>query len=247
VFRVPTFPFSSFRRSQAILELQFAERALPLWDRSGELWSAITKGFKAATLRSAAPNQTIFVGDGRYTMEVTLEKASITDHNPQGSAETTFDVFKAFADNALATLNVRVLKRVGNRYLFTLQCKSREDAAEKLRRALPNFIPTKPLFSFEPSEIIPGLTLEGNDGEVGCHFKLYQREAKVEFDPPPDTSALGVEKIDKTSFDLVLDLDMFTRLTIPVESWEPKSWMQGTYRTMTHDADALLSWAETLK
>jgi hypothetical protein len=244
---VPTFPFSGFRRNQAILELQFSERALPLWDRAGELWSAITEGFKETKLRSAAPNQTIFVGDGRYVMEVTLEKASITDHNPQGSAETTFDVFKAFADKTLATLNVRVLKRVGNRYLFTLQCKSREDATAKLKRALPGFIPTAPLFSFEPNEIIPSLSLEGDDAEIGCHFKLYQREAKVEFDPPPDTTALGVEKIDKSSFDLVLDLDMFTRQAIPVESWEPKSWLQGTYRTITRDADALLGWAETLK
>lgn len=244
---MPTFPFSSFHRSQAILELQFADRALPLWDRAGELWAAITKHFKETDLRSASPNQTTFVGDGRYTMEVTLEKASITDYHPQGSAETTFDVFKVFADHALAMLAVKSLKRVGNRYLFTLQCKSREDATAKLKRALPNFLPTKPLFSFEPTEIIPSLTLEGDDGEVGCNFKLYHREARIDFTPPPDASALGIEKIDKKSFDLVLDLDMFTRQAIPVESWEPKSWLQGTYRTMTRDADALLDWAESLK
>ncbi len=89
--------------------------------------------------------------------------------------------------------------------------------------------------------------MEGDDGAVGCLFKLYQREGKVEFQPPPDASSFGLEKIDKSSFDLVFDLDVFTRLPIPAESWEPKAWLQGSYKMITRDADAFLGWAESLK
>jgi len=187
------------------------------------MWQQIGRHFKDLKLRNATPNECIFFAGDRFTMLVTLEKASITDHKPLGGTDANFDLYKAFADATIQTLDVRFLKRVGNRYLFTLQCKSRVDAIGKLQQALPRLVPTRPIFAFEPKEILPSIAFEGDDGDLGCHFKIYYRENKIELEPPPEALAQGLEKIDRTSFEIVLDLDLFTRQPLPVESFEPKA------------------------
>lgn len=243
---VPILPLSGFRRDQIILEVRY-EQALPLWDRAGQVWEAIGRNFKSFKIQSAAPNEAVFFGDNRFTMAVSLERASITDHRPQGTPETTFDVFKSFTDAAISTLGVRALSRLGNRYVYALECKSREDMAERLRQALPGLIPPRPLFSFEPKEFAPSLVLESNDGALAGIFRLHQREQSINFQPPPDALASGVERIERTVFAVVLDFDFSTRKTMAVESFETKSWLQGTYKTMTRDVDGFLNWAEGLK
>jgi hypothetical protein len=55
---------------------------------------------------------------------------------------------------------------------------------------------------------------------------------------------MGLEKTEKGSHEVVLDIDFSTKKPIATESFETKSWLQGWNKTITRDADAFLSLAE---
>jgi len=237
------FPLSAFRRTQVILEVRFDEAYL-LWDRAGAIWSVIARQFKAIKHTGVAPNQATFFGDDRFAMAVALDRASITDHRPQGSLDRTFDVFAAFIENVAGGLNLPAFTRVGNRYLHAIDCKSMEDARRKAQAMFPSAAPQKKLFTLDASSIAPALKIEGDDGELGCTAQVYPNEQKIDFTPPPDVAAMGVEKTQKTLYQLVFDIDFYTKKSVKVESFEPKAWLMGWQKTISRDADAFLSLGE---
>jgi hypothetical protein len=119
-----------------------------------------------------------------------------------------------------------------------------EDARRKAQAMFPTATPKKRLFALDPSCIAPALKIEGDDGELGCTAQVYPREQKVEFTPPPDAAAMGVETTDKTVYELVFDVDLFTKKFVKLESFETKSWLMGWHKSVTRDADAFLSLGE---
>jgi hypothetical protein len=239
-YPVAAFSFSSFRRTQAIFEVRF-EAAYALWDRSGEVWELIGHNFKKIKHQSVSPNQTVFIGDDRFSMAVELERASITDHWPQGPIERTIDVQAMFVGTVIKVLEIKALTKVANRYLYSLDCKSLEDAQQKAQAAVDFGKPKKKLFSMEPAYVAPNFKLAGDDGDLAYFAQIYHREQKIEFSPPPEYAILGIEKTEKVSYELTLDIDFFTKKQIPVESFHAKSWLQGWHKTIVKDADAFLN------
>jgi hypothetical protein len=240
---VAAFAFSNFRRTQVVFEIKFENEHL-LWDRAGALWDAIGTQFRKLKHTTVNPNEQMFFGDDRFTMIVSLERASITDNRPHGSLESTFDLFSTFATRVIKMLEVKVLTRVGNRYFYTIECKSMEDARRKAEAAIPNAVPKKTLFSMEPPNITPAFKLDANDGELAYIVQLYHREVKIEFSPPPEAMALGMEKTEKQAYQLVFDADFFTTAPIATESFDARTWLQGWNKAVTRDADTFLSLAE---
>jgi hypothetical protein len=235
--------FSSFRRTQAICEIRY-EGAYLLWDKAGVLWTAIGRNFKTFKRSNISPNEQGFFGDDRFTMAVSLERASITDNQPHGTIDKTIETFADFVGKTLEILELDVLTRVGNRYLYSIECKSMEDARQKARGAIPHAVPKKSLFSIEPNFLTPTFKIDGDDGELAFVAQLYPREQKLELSPPPEATAIGVEKTDKTVYQVMLDIDFSTKKPIPKERFDAKTWLQGWNKTITREADAFLTLAE---
>jgi hypothetical protein len=240
---VAAFPFSSFRRTQVIFEVRFDENYL-VWDRSGVVWRNVGRNFKNLKSQSASPNQVTFMGDDQFVMAVTPDRASITDHRPQGGIDGTIEPLATFVRTVIENLDVTVLTRVGNRYLYSIECKSLEEARRKAQAATPLAVPKKKLFSIEPARIAPSFKIEGDDGELGYIAQIYPREQRIGFSPPPDAAAIGLEKVEKISSELTFDIDFFTKKPIPVSGFDAKSWLQGWHKTITREADAFLALAE---
>jgi hypothetical protein len=240
---VAAFSFSSFRRTQAIFEVRF-EAAYVLWDRSGLIWKSVGRNFKKLRHQNITPNQMTFFGDDRFSMAVELERASITDHRPQGGIDGTIEVLAAFGEQVIEILDVKALTRVGNRYQYSIECKSLEEARRKAQATIPYAVPKKKLFSIEPAQIGPNLKIEGDDGELAYLAQIYHREQKVELAPPPEYVTLGLERVEKIKYELTLDIDFFTKKSIPVERFQAKSWLLGWHKTIVRDADAFLDLAE---
>ena len=119
---MPPFPLSSFQRTQVTLELRF-EEAFVLWDTTGALWETVRRQFRTLKHAQVSPNQTAFNGDNRFGLTVSLDRAVITDHRPSGGAASTFDVMSKFTETVLDVLQVKLLKRVGTRFIYSLPCK----------------------------------------------------------------------------------------------------------------------------
>lgn len=238
-----TFSFSSFRRTQTTLEVRYNEAYL-IWDRAGTVWTNIGRNFKILRNQSATPNQVSFIGDDRFAMLVSLDRASITDHRPQGKIDESIDVFAHFIGTVIGVLNVDILNRIGNRYWYSIECTSQEEARRKARAAVPLAVPKKKLFSIEPAQTTPSFKLEGDDGELAFVAQLHSRELTLDFSPPPQVALFGIEQVEKKSSELTLDVDFSTKKPISAGSFDAKSWLQGWYKTLTREADAFLALVE---
>jgi len=236
---VPPYPLSSFRRSQVTLELRFDE-AFVLWDRAGALWEAVRRQFRTLKHSQVTPNQTTFTGDNRFTLVVSLDRAVITDHKPSGGTTATLDVMSKFAEVVLQHLEVPVLKRVGTRIIYSLRCKTSDEARAKLAEAMPLSFGEATFFNIKPTQFSPHLKIDVSDGELGYTVQFHKNEKKYEFDPPPEVSDLNLEPRNEAIEELTLDFDFFTTQPIPTESFDVRVWLAGWNKSLSRDADNLL-------
>jgi hypothetical protein len=239
---VAAIPFASFKKKQLTLEVRYGEAYL-LWDNAGAVSNRLRKLFKDFKNAGAAPNRVAFNADQRYVLNVELNRAAIIDHIPDRNPDKTFDLFSDFADLVTATLEVHVFDRIGTRFLYSLECKSAEEA----RTAAKSFglvaTPTRELFNIKPTSMNPGFKVEADDGELGYVLQLYTGEIKFEFNPAPDVVALDVRVEDKTTHQLIIDLDFMTKKPMKVESFDVKTWLMGWQRAVNRDTDDMLNIA----
>ena len=106
-------------------------------------------------------------------MLASLERASITDNSPHGSLESTLDLFAAFAGHVIEILNVKVITRVGNRYIYTIECKSSEDARRKAEEAIPQAVPKRALFAIEPLNATPAFKLDATTAPSATLYNSF--------------------------------------------------------------------------
>lgn len=237
----PPLPFSSFRRSQLIFEMRYDEAYL-LWDRTGSIWTALQPLFKKLRSNQAQPNQQTFIADDRYVLTIGLQRTSLTDHNPAGNVEKLLETVATFANTAIETLELRALERVGARCIFSLPCKSIEEAREKACAALPAFSSRPPLFNIKSGTIGPTIKLECDDGDFGYIAQLYANEKRFEVNSPPEATDSGWEKFEKKLAEVLLDLDFHTKKPVRVNAFDCKLWLQGWNKAIARDADGFLDY-----
>jgi hypothetical protein len=65
----------------------------------------------------------------------------------------------------------------------------------------------------------------------------------VDFLPAPEAASLGVDRVEKAVYELVFDIDLYTKKQIAVSSFDPKSWLHGWNKVIVRDADTFLGLA----
>jgi hypothetical protein len=146
----------------------------------------------------------------------------------------------------IETLDIKVLERVGARYVYSLSCKSLEEARLKAAEAIPALSASPKLFNISATSYGPSIKLEADDGELGFVAQLFTQEKKFEFNPPPDLSEItGLEKSEQKTYELVLDFDLATKKPIRVEAFDARAWLLGWNKILSKDADAFLNYLAT--
>ena len=223
-------------------EMRYDEAFL-LWDRSGELWNASRTLFNRLKVNQAVPNQTTFIADDRYILNVMINRTAVTDHRPTGSSEKIAETIATFANLVSQTLDLSVLNRVGTRYQFSMKCKTVEEARARAAEAIPAFGSYPKLFNIAPTSCGPTVKIEADDGDLAFVAQLYAQEKKYEFNPPPDLAeASGLERTEQSIFELVLDFDFSTKKPIPVSAFDAHSWLVGASKAISRDADLFLNY-----
>ena len=228
------------------MELRYDE-AFVLWDRTGALWEAVRRQFKALKHTNVSPNQSTFIGDGRFGLSVALDRAIITDHKPSGGAKSTTEVMAKFADIVIQELQVPVLKRVGTRFIHRARCKDADDARAKLRQALPIQIGGATFFNIKTDQFSPHLKIDVSDGELGYTVQFHVNKRNYEFEVPPEMADLEFDQVKKTIDELVFDIDFFTAQPIPTESFDGAVWLSGWHKAIAKDADRLFDYLQGIK
>ena len=231
---------SSFKKTQITFEIRYDEAFL-LWDRTGSLFHSLSSHFKDIRSHTASPNQTIFYGDRRFVLSVGLERASITDHLPDQKNDKTFEIFEAFVSNVTLQLELQSLKRIGTRFLYTIDCKDLSVAHEKMKNFLLLSYPSGPLFNVSAHTIKPTYKIEVDNDDLGYIAQLYVSERKFDFNPSPEIASFDIEVPNKKLVQLVLDLDFITKKPMLIESFDALTWLKGWQKAIGRDADKFLS------
>ncbi|MFZ3207368.1 MAG: hypothetical protein WA140_00820 [Geobacteraceae bacterium] len=111
-----TLNLDAFKLSQAIFEIQYNEAYL-LWDKSGEIWSNVSREWPNLKIQKAEPNNTTLSVDN-FQLSATLNKSNIIDLNPSSSLSefiTRTDKFIKIISN---TLKIREYSRIGFRLIY---------------------------------------------------------------------------------------------------------------------------------
>jgi hypothetical protein len=237
---VPPYPLSAFRRIQISFELRF-DPAYLLWDTTGAMWQSVKRLFKTFKHQQVSPNETSFIGDGRFVLTVSLDRAVITDHTPAGAASAAVEVMSTFSDIVVSQLRIPVLNRIGTRVIHSIKCKSAEEARQKAAEAVPLSVAGNEFFGISESTFSPHLKIDASDGELGYTVQLYISEKKFEFEPPPEfATALNLDRRSETIDELLLDMDFFTKKPMPIESFDARVWLNGWNKAIARDTDKFL-------
>jgi hypothetical protein len=231
--------FSSFQKRQLIFEARYDDAYL-LWDRTGVLWTSLQQFFKTLKRGEVRPDRQTFHADGRFNIQITLNRVSFTDFAPDASWEKSFQVVESCFLEAVAILGVRVLNRVGTRFQYAVETKSIEDARKRATEYGWAIFPGK-LFQIDPTSVAPAFKIEADDGEIGYIAQMYAQERKVEMDPPPDALAAGLEAVKKSVSELLIDLDFMTKKPMPIESFNIKAWLTGWQSAVNRDVNKFLN------
>jgi hypothetical protein len=237
---VTSLPFASFEKQDITFELRFSQ-AFALWDRAGALWRSVGSNFTKLVHAKVSPNDILFTADARYTLNVALDRAAITDSLPERRPEKCFDLMSSFAAAVIDILEVQTLERIGTRFKYALPCSSLDDARAKVADLGLVAVPQKMMFNVNASNVGPSFKIEGDDGEIGYIVQIYPHQRKFEFTPSPEMRALNIEVAEKTLYEVMLDLDFSTKKPMPVESFNAKSWLAGWHKVVNRDAEAVLS------
>lgn len=237
---MPAPPFSSFRRKQIAYELRY-DNAYLLWDRTGWIWTHLKSHVGNLTTNTVSPNRTVFFADGRYSLSVSLDRASIIDERPEASADSTFELITAFSEIVLSGLEVAILTRAGTRFQYSIECRNLNEAKNIVNSMHMTVNPNKKLFNIEPASIAPAYKVEVNDGALGYIFQAYAQELVLQLEPLPDIISLIGAAEKKVTSQFVIDIDFMTKNPLPVESFDAKTWLSGWQKAINRDMDAMLN------
>lgn len=220
--------FSDFQLEQLSFEVRYNE-AFELWDHAGALWADVRSVFGSISSEKVAPNSQTFYAAGRYSFHVDMTTAWVIDHQASAKDGKSAD----FISLVLAVLDVQSLVRVGVRTTHLMPVKTMEAGNEAVRALTLMRDPASKLFDVEPNDINPLYQSEVSDGEFGYTLRIGTRGQNVDFSPPP--TALGLKPQTINQFHVFLDLDMFTMKAVPIEVFEPKSWLERRIKVANAD------------
>lgn len=216
--------------------------AYTLWDRTGRFWKSVEKDFAKLKSNQIQASEQAFIADDRYIVSAGLQRSNLTDHKPVGSAEKTIETAATFANKVLDILEISALERVGFRLIFSIACSTLEEAREKSMIANGALPARTVLFGVEPRSFGAATKLEVDDGDFGYQVQLYPQEKKFDFNPTPDVAAVGLERREEKTFELVLDFDFSTKKPIRTDAFDCKSWLTSWNKAINRDADAFLEY-----
>jgi hypothetical protein len=134
---------------------------------------------------------------------------------------------------------VSEVKRLGFRTTFSKTFPTKEEAGSALLSAGLVHIPAGKHFNVEPTYQYPEYTIRCEDEKFGYLLKLVVQDVNYEFEPPPQWRGKAVEPTHVQR--LTLDIDYYSRATMPVGSLNVREWLSQVIHAVRRDADAYLA------
>lgn len=240
ISRANTMPltFAEFSPVSLVFEIRYPEAYL-LWDRAGETAQELRESHEITRFISAEPAKIAFVVEGTKEVTWALTAMSVADHQPKSATyEDFFQLCKDCYEIAVRNFSVTELKRVGFRSTFSKRFDNKEAAVAALLDANLIYIPEGKKFNVNATSRNPEYAVRCEDEKFGYLLRLLVQEIKYEFEPPPQWRGKFVESTNEQR--LTLDIDYYSRATIPVGSLSVSEWLSQVSHSIRRDSDLYL-------
>jgi|SRR5579859_2498820 len=226
------FDLSAFELENCTLEVRYPF-ALALWDRSGQLWTAVQEKWPDITPTFVEPRKTDFqVGKNRLTVE--FELARITTVDPGKSLDQFFLDAKDFIPIVTKHLHVTTFKRVGFRLIYFKEFKDKAEAADAFLALGLVRVPEGKKFEIDVKPINPHYGLRWESEKKGVMLSARTETRQINVEPSPEAARL-MKPIHKQIDGMVVDVDYYTVSSVDPAQLDPAEWMRHAAHLVSRD------------
>jgi len=236
-----TLSFADFVLRRIVCEARYSE-AFPMWDRSGEVTSELRASFTNFKLKDANP-ASITLESSEGTMGVELTRSHISTELPKKDLVKFADSCDRLFGIVISQFEVKVLTRIGLRFVYIKKFDTFEDASAAIERV--SIVPKFAGAMFGATEVPREAIFRWQSKDVGTAFKLAAETINFDAKLPPE---LGTEEeIHKVHHQLVLDVDTYTVKPVERGQFDAKSWIAHARHVVKRDCERILEGEALVK
>lgn len=230
--------FDQLTLKQATIEIRY-DNAYLLWDRSGLVWSEITKERPSAKMVKAEPMVSAFTLDDRFELTVTLDKAHLVDHTANSSLKEFTELAGTFIDIVTKSLEINKFTRIGFRVIYNKYFENKFAAADALMSTKLLSGPEGKHFNIQGKISMPTYSLVWEGESTALRAVLTARNKKIDFDVTPGLEELSSVHIEKP--EVVYDVDYYTLSHILKGQFNTRDWITQAYHLIKRDSKVFMA------
>lgn len=228
---------AQFRLHSATFEVRY-EAAFLIWDQHGQIWTALRKLHPTLVITEATPGKVVGIIDRKYQIAIEVNRVSLTFYPPPSNVDSFVDICGECLSFATSILEVSLFTRVGLRVVYRNDCKSRDEASEKIARSGMIKIPSGKHFGIEGLPKLPSYALRWEGDKLGSSVTLRAQERKVVIEPGFGETAFS--RIEKELYEVDFDIDYYTMVPVDIGQFRARDWILQAIHVIRRDSKIFL-------
>lgn len=226
----------AFKLFQATFEIRYDEAYL-LWDKSGEIWSAVSQEWPNLKINKAEPNNTTLSVDN-FQFSATLDKSYVIDLKPTSSLSEFISRTDKFIKIICNALKIKQFNRLGFRLIYVKRYPDKESVSKEMLDLNLFKIPGEKCFKIDGKLSLPKYSYNLEDDASAVRVSLEARETKVDIDEHPSIEEMKPLHLIKQ--ELVYDIDYSTVGKVSIGQLDVKEWLNQIYHLIKRDSNKVL-------
>jgi len=225
--------FKDFRLEQIAFEVRYIYgNYYP--DKLLQFWEEIQNQLTGQYTPLKEEESTIINYNDKFEIRVSADRFAVIQFFPDSSIKELLKVSQVFFDTTIKILEIKEIKRVGLRSIYTKDYDNPSAVAEALFQT-PYINYPDDLYLIENSTpFIPNLALGWQNEEKGISYRLNGKSEIVGITLPLRLIASGdfQKKIEKTYNQVLLDIDIYVHKPILPGQFFSDEWINQAYDTV---------------
>lgn len=225
--------FKDFRLEQIAFEVRYNYvNYYP--DKLLQFWEDIQNQLAGQFIPLKEEESTIVNYNDKFEIRVSADRFAVIQFFPDSSIKELLKVSQVFFDTTIKMFEIKEVKRIGLRSIYTKDFDNPSDVAEALYQTPYINYPDDLYLIKNRIPIIPNLSLGWQDEEKGISYRLNGKSEIVGFTLPLRLVASGdfPKKIEKTYNQIVLDIDVYVHKPILPGQFFLDEWINQAYNTV---------------
>lgn len=212
--------------------------AFIIWDRSGMIWSDVSKRWKKIQPRDVKPNNVRYLIDEHAELSIALETSAITIAKRDKAIDDLLPFCSFIEHHVNNTLDVVEYKRIGFREVYFIKY-------ENIDQAVENFMSTGVLkqisgkhFGIDGKISLPECVIRFENENLGCAVRFFTQTNTATLEVPPGEEDIKSLKLER--HELILDCDYYTKVSTTVGQIKIENWVRQAHQVIRRDVGVII-------